>query len=297
MNEKVVDEKEVFRNEFAALAIGAGIEPRFADAYYELVFEIATGLVSRGERLLVLGIAGAQGTGKSTLAKLLATVFERVFERRSVVMSLDDFYLTKAQRQQLAADVHPLFAVRGVPGTHDMALLQKVIATLKARGNCEVPTFNKAEDDRGEMISVMGRELDLLVIEGWCWNALPGSAAELEMPINRLEAEEDQNGVWRRHVNSELASPAYQSVFMEADVFFFLRAPDMESVRRWRYQQEQRLAERQPGKAIMSEQEIDRFIMYFERITKRMLKDMPKVANLTLYLDERHQVVRGPRNR
>lgn len=292
-----MDEKEAFRNEFAAVAIGAGIEPRFADAYYELVFELATGLVSRGAGLLVVGIAGAQGTGKSTLARMLAMVFERVFERNSLVMSLDDFYLTRAERQTLAKTVHPLLSVRGVPGTHDMAMLQGVITALKAKRSCDIPTFDKARDDRGAMVPVMGRDLDLLVIEGWCWGAMPGSAAELQNPVNELEAKEDPDGAWRHYVNSQLAARTYQSVFAQGDVLLFLSAPDIASVRRWRYQQEQQLARERGGDGLMSEEEIERFVMYFERITQRMLRDMPKVANLTLYLDERHQVVRGPGRR
>ena len=37
----------------------------------------------------------------------------------------DDFYLTQAQRQDLAQQIHPLLKSRGVPGTHDVPLAKK----------------------------------------------------------------------------------------------------------------------------------------------------------------------------
>ncbi len=78
-------------------------------------------LAARGPGLTVIGIAGAQGSGKSTLVRDLA---ERLAGDglRVATLSLDDLYLTRAVRQDLAARVHPLFATRGVPGTHDVAL-------------------------------------------------------------------------------------------------------------------------------------------------------------------------------
>lgn len=289
-----MDEKEELRNEFAALAMRDGIEPRYADTYYNLLFEIATGLVSRGGGLLVVGIGGAQGTGKSTFAKLLATVMERAFEKTTLVLSLDDFYLTREEREALADSVHPMFRTRGVPGTHDTALLARVIADLKAGKNTQVPVFDKGEDDRTGVVPVMGGSLDVLIVEGWCWGALPEAAPDLEKPVNRLEAEQDPEGVWRRHVNEMLAGP-YRTLFREADVNFFLAAPDLDSVFEWRWQQEQALAARSNGAAVMSRDEVRDFIMYYERITRRMLKDMPERANLTLYLDSRHHIVRKPR--
>lgn len=290
-----MDEQEAFREEFVDLAAEEGVSPGYANSYYNLLFEIATGLVSRGESgLTVVGIAGAQGTGKSTFAKLLAVLLERVFEKASLVMSLDDFYLTRAERVILAAEVHPLLNVRGVPGTHDTGLLRRVIADLQARRSTSVPVFNKAADDRQDMIPVMGASLDILIIEGWCWGALPAAEAALTQPVNQLEAEQDGDRRWRRYVNQQLASSGYQEVFEQANACFFLAAPDFETVFEWRWQQEQRLAEQTTGAAIMSREQVREFIMYFERVTRRMLEDLPKRANVTLYLDRQHRFVQPP---
>lgn len=291
-----MDEKEEFRNEFAAIAISHGVAPRYADSYYELIFEIAIGLMSRGESPLLLGIAGAQGTGKSTFAKMLAIILERVFEKTTLVMSLDDFYLTRAERTRLAETVHPLLRVRGVPGTHDIGLLLSVINDLKKGSKTEVPTFNKATDDRASMLPVMGEVLDIMILEGWCWGAQPASPADLDKPVNALEAELDGDGRWRRYVNQQLGQGGYQQVFAEADVNFFLAAPNFATVVEWRWQQEQDLAARSSGEAIMDRDEVQEFVMYYERITRRMLVDLPERANLTLYLDETHQIIRPPRD-
>src|SRR5690606_36221009 len=61
---------------------------------------------------LVVGISGSQGSGKSTLASLLVLLLRELMGLRAVNLSIDDFYLTRARRQELARDVHPLFATR-----------------------------------------------------------------------------------------------------------------------------------------------------------------------------------------
>ena len=70
----------------------------------------------------IIGISGAQGSGKSTLAASLQQLW---LEQgvRSDVISLDDYYLEPAKRLELARLWHPLFAERGVPGTHETGLL------------------------------------------------------------------------------------------------------------------------------------------------------------------------------
>src|SRR6185437_8649015 len=77
---------------------------------------------------LVLGLCGAQGSGKSILARSLADRFASR-GRRVAVLSLDDLYLTKAERSRLAQEVHPLLGTRGVPGTHDVALGLQILNT------------------------------------------------------------------------------------------------------------------------------------------------------------------------
>ena len=62
---------------------------------------------------LFVGINGCQGSGKTTLADFLVTWFSNNTSLNTVALSIDDFYLGKESRKQLAQDVHPLFVTRG----------------------------------------------------------------------------------------------------------------------------------------------------------------------------------------
>ena len=63
-------------------------------------------------------------------------------------ISLDDFYKTQAERQQLAKHIHPLLSTRGVPGTHDVELMENTFSALLTGKPCTVPRFNKSIIDR-----------------------------------------------------------------------------------------------------------------------------------------------------
>ena len=104
-------------------------EHRLPDTFLKLIDDhyspLAEWVVARRQpgKTLFLGINGAQGTGKSTLADYLRLALEIEYDWHVAVLSIDDFYLTKAERTQLAEDVHPLLVTRGVPGTHDIQML------------------------------------------------------------------------------------------------------------------------------------------------------------------------------
>ncbi len=294
----MTDEKNTFQDEFVTIATMEGVEAEYAESYYNLLFELGTGLASRAiDGLLVVAISGAQGTGKSTFAKMLAIVLERIFEKATLVLSMDDFYLTRSERLKLAETVHPLLATRGVPGTHDADLMLRSIESLKAGFSVQLPEFSKGEDDRIGMIPVIGASLDILIVEGWCWGATPADEMSLGTPVNDLERERDPDGDWRWYVNDQLAQGLYQELFSQADATFYLAAPDFDTVFEWRWQQEQRLHERGGGSRAMSREEVREFVMHYERITMRMLEEMPDRADLTIFLDERHRVQAPRRDR
>ena len=238
-------------------------------------------------RPVVIGICGAQGAGKSTLAQAVQTRCEAEHVA-SAVLSLDDLYLTHAERQALARDVHPLLATRGVPGTHDIALGLDVLDGLEAGGPVALPRFDKARDDRVSEHDwpIVAPGCQVLLLEGWCLGAFPQRTGELAEPVNALEAGEDPDGRWRRRVNDMLGD-SYQRLFARIDRLILLAAPGFEVVHRWRSEQERDLASRAgPDDRVMSEAEIARFIAYYERITRAILSEMPARADLLVRLDD-----------
>lgn len=244
----------------------------------------------------LLGINGAQGTGKSTLAKLLT----RLLTNEGFIvanLSIDDFYLSKAARAELAHSAHPLFASRGVPGTHNTELLRSKIqelGTAGARQSVAIPSFDKSRDDCcpvSEWPTLRG-PVDFIIVEGWFIGLHAQPEAELDSAVNTLEAEEDGEGSWRRQVNTALAGD-YQDVFSMLDSLLMLRAPSFDQVYEWRKVQEDKLRTRSaPGAAgIMDNDALVRFIQHFERLTRHSLSTLPQQADRVFSLDAGHRVV------
>jgi D-glycerate 3-kinase len=232
----------------------------------------------------VYGIAGLQGSGKSTLsaqvARLAATRGVRV-----AVLSVDDFYLDRPQREALARDVHPLLATRGPPGTHDVALALDTVAALARGDSAPLPRFDKIDDcrlPRGAWPS-SGR-CDLTILEGWFNKVPPQEEAELIAPLNALEHQEDRDGVWRRHCNAALARD-YPPLWRRIDRMLFLRGPGFEIVPDWRWQQEQTLQRANPGRRAMDRAQVLRFVQFFERVSRQALATLPAIADWTVHLD------------
>lgn len=254
------------------------IDARLLDAVGSLAARHA-----RPDHIPLIGVAGAQGSGKTTLARAAA-------ERLSAAhLSLDDVYLTRAERQALARDVHPLFAVRGPPGTHDLALLERTLTALRAAGagsRTPLPAFDKLADDRAPRADwpVFAGRPSAVLVDGWCLGATPQAEADLAAPNNALEAEQDGEGSWRRAVSAALAG-SYAQTFAGFDAVLFLQAPSFDAVLDWRCEQEAGLMNLPPADLPPARRaELAVFIQHFERITQHMLAGGVK-ADLTITLD------------
>ncbi|WP_236685859.1 kinase [Pseudoxanthomonas suwonensis] len=243
----------------------------------------------RGDGLRVLGIGGLQGSGKSTLAAQVVAAAQAAGLSAATV-SLDDFYLTAAQRRALAHEVHPLLATRGPPGTHDVGLALATIDALRAGGTPPLPRFDKLGDDRAPASRWPrpSRPLDLLVFEGWCL-AVPAEAAQaLRDPLNALERDEDADGRWRRWCNRALADH-YPALWSRIDLLWFLQPPDFDTVYAWRWQQEQALQAADPGRAGMDRARLERFVQHYERVSRQALHTLPGIADTCVPLDARRR--------
>lgn len=243
---------------------------------------------------LVIGINGAQGSGKSTLAAFLEQALLPELGLCAVALSLDDLYLPRADREALARAVHPLFLTRGVPGTHDAALGCVLLDALRmAHRPVRIPVFSKAEDDRlpESAWHEVATQPDIILFEGWCVGAAPQSAEALATPVNALEAEEDADGIWRRHVNAALYG-GYAALFGRIDRLVMLRPPDFEAVFANRLLQERKLRAVVGDSArVMDAAQVARFVQHYERLTRHMFVDLPARADRLFLLDTQQQIV------
>ncbi len=254
------------------------IDARLLDAVGSLVARHA-----RPDHIPLIGIAGAQGSGKTTLARAAAA------RLGAAHLSLDDVYLTRAERQTLAREVHPLFAVRGPPATHDLALLERALAALRVAGadsRTPRPAFDKLADDRAPRTDwpVFAGRPSAVLVDGWCLGATPQAEADLAAPINALEAKRDKKATWRRAVNAALVGP-YAEAFARFDAVLFLKAPSFDAVLDWRCEQEAGLMGLPPADLPPARRaELAVFIQHFERITRHMLAGGVR-ADLVFQLD------------
>lgn len=246
----------------------------------------------------ILGIQGGQGTGKSTVTALL-TLLLRSKGIRVAQLSLDDFYLSKTDRLDLAKNVHPLLSSRGVPGTHNTQLMGETLNRLQQLGmgeNLVLPSFDKSQDDLTEQAFLPEVEgpIDLIILEGWFVGLNPESESALQAPINDLEANEDSDCSWRIYVNQKLATE-YQELFQHISLLVTLQAPDFKQIIHWRTLQEDKLKARSAENTdgIMDLLELKRFVQHFERLTRHGLATMPSTADITYQLDSNHRIIAG----
>lgn len=244
------------------------------------------------DHLVLVGLCGAQGSGKSTAAAALVEMLAQE-DLPAVALSIDDFYLPRVERAQLARNVHPLLATRGVPGTHDVELALATIDSLGSEEPTLLPSFDKAIDDRRprrQWREIAG-PMRVAILEGWCVGARPETAAQLAQPVNALERDEDPQGVWRGYVNEALAT-RYRALFDRLSPLVLLAAPSFEVVHGWRGEQERKLREKlalEGGDAsrTMDDAGIARFISHYERVTRHILAEMPQRADHLISLDSR----------
>lgn len=240
---------------------------------------------------VVVGVCGAQASGKSTLTAVVKRLLEAA-GLNVALFSLDDIYLTRAERQILAREVHPLLATRGVPGTHDVVWGQALLSDLRRPGQTLLPAFDKARDDR-KLGALFEGSADVVLFEGWCVGARPQEPAALAQPVNGLERDLDPDGAWRIYANTALAGP-YQGLFSRLDLLVLLQAPGFEAVLDWRMEQERKLRERlvrDGGDAsrVMSDAQVETFIAHYERLTRWILEEMPRRADIVVRLDKQRR--------
>ena len=246
----------------------------------------------KDKKTKIIGLSGGQGAGKSTITSILKLIFKKKYGLDLCVFSIDDFYKTKSERIRMSKKIHPLFVTRGVPGTHDIKLLNKVILKLKKKkfNSVLIPKFDKSKDDRFKKTKwqKIKKTPHIIILEGWCVGAIHQKKSELLRPINTIEKKLDKRLIWRNKVNNLLKNE-YKKLFNKIDKLVYLKAPDFNHIFKWRLLQEQKLKLTSKSKKTMSKTQIKEFIMFYERITKHMMKKFSKISDLTVFLDKNHR--------
>ena len=275
--------------------------------YLPLVTQI---LHKKSDAPLFISVNGAQGTGKSTLTHFLKHLIEAQTAFSVAEFSLDDFYSTRAEREKLAETIHPLLQTRGVPGTHDLNLIENTLTKLLEGHSCTIPRFNKAMDERygEEHWTSCDKKTDIILFEGWCNHSPVQNDEELSTAINKLESNEDPEGIWRHYANEQLKI-YHQRIFNHADMSIILKAPDFEKIFEWRSLQEEKLRQKtksdekldkpldkrldeqldKPSR-IMSAAALERFIQHYERITRHTLQHLPTTADIVIPIADDHSI-------
>ena len=261
--------------------------------YIPMSFWIEKKYKEKGKTLF-LGLSGGQGSGKTTIAGILKIILRKFFKRKVYTISIDDFYKTLNERNKMSQKIHPLFKTRGVPGTHDINLIRKFFTFVKRIKfkKFKTPKFDKSIDDRikKEYWTSIKKRPEIIILEGWCVGAKPQSNSLIKNSINILEKNEDKNLAWRNYVNKKLKNE-YKKIFSMIDHLIFIKVPNFNMVLKWRLLQERKLKKKSYlNKKIMSHAQIKRFVMFYERITLQMIKDLNKYASLVILLKKNHEI-------
>ena len=241
----------------------------------------------------IIGLTGGQGTGKSTISIILKIILKEAYNLETVIFSIDDFYKTLNEREIMSKKISDLFLTRGVPGTHDTKMLFQCIKNLKTNNfkKMNIPKFDKSIDNRlskSNWLQVK-KKPNIVIFEGWCVGASAQKNKDLILPINKLEKYKDKKKIWRQKVNLKLRKD-YKKIFDLIDKLIFLKVPSFKYVLKWRLLQEKKLRITRKGNKTMTDKQVKNFIMYYERITKHMLKTLPKDADTVISIDSKHRL-------
>jgi len=245
---------------------------------------------------LIIGLAGGQGSGKTTISSILTLILQKYFKLNVFKVSIDDFYKTRKDRKLLSKNKHLLLMTRGVPGTHDIDLMLSFFKKIKDKNfkSLLVPKFNKAIDDRcsKSLWHKIKTKPDVVIFEGWCVGARAQSGSQLKKPINSLEKVYDPNAKWRSYVNDQLKKK-YKTLFKQLDGLLYLKAKNFNLLREWRIKQERKLwlqTKKKKNLKIMSSGDVISFMQTYQRITQQMFKDVLKISSIIMNLNSNHQI-------
>ncbi len=228
------------------------------------------------ERPLIQGILGGQGTGKTTMSKVLSLILDQL-GYRTVSLSLDDLYKTYSDRLLLTQQ-DPRLIWRGPPGTHDVDLGLNVLDKIRQlQSPVMVPRFDKsAFGGAGDRTTPeMVTNIDIVLFEGWFVGVQPINADIFDTAPPPILTDEDR--AFARDMNLRLHD--YLPLWERLDSLIVLYPTDYRCSLEWRKQAEQQMIA--AGKSGMSNAEIEQFVNYFWRSLHPELFIKPLVKDAT----------------
>ena len=250
----------------------------------------------RNKKPYFVGLAGGQGTGKTTVSSLVKIILEKYFKLKVFKISIDDFYKTRKERNSLSKRIHPMLMTRGVPGTHDINMMLSFFKKTKNKNfkKMILPSFNKAIDDRfsKKYWYKINQKPDVIIFEGWCVGAKAELNKTLKKPINSMEKINDKKLVWRKYVNLQLRNK-YKKLYSQLNCMVYLKAKNFNMLQKWRLKQERKLrlkTKKVSSHKIMSKKNVINFMQTYQRITENMFKNTPKYASIVINLNSNHQI-------
>ncbi len=248
-------------------------------------------IYDQSQRPLIQGILGGQGTGKTTLAAVLAQIL-KTLGLQVCQISIDDLYKTYGDRQRLQ-QVDPRFCWRGPPGTHDVDLGIAVLQQLRQSQPAEVPRFDKsAHGGMGDRaLPELVAKADIVFLEGWFVGVRPVDPIAFDTAPPPLVTAADR--AFAREVNDRLRD--YLPLWDLLDRLIVLAPTDYRYSKQWRREAEHRMMA--TGKPGMSDAEIDRFVEYFWRslhpeLFITPLLDQSSPADYVIEIDAAHSPIR-----
>jgi len=246
------------------------------DLWLPLGIKLASGHQQLG-RPLIQGILGGQGTGKTTMCKILSLIIDQL-GYRTLSLSLDDLYKTYSDRLLLTQQ-DPRLIWRGPPGTHDVDIGLNVLDQIRQlQSPVMVPRFDKSAyrgaGDRTTPEMVTG--VDIVLFEGWFVGVRPIVPEAFNTAPPPIITDEDR--AFARDVNRRLHD--YLPLWERLDSLILLYPTDYRCSLEWRKQAEQQMIA--AGKLGMSNAEIEQFVNYFWRSLHPELFIKPLVKDATV---------------